>query len=291
MPLPVCPYCASSDTRRDYSCGGDEVLRCPACDLLFCGSRGDQQRWNDYYRRRYSEDFGQEQEGRDREVIYGDALDAIERLAPKGPLFDIGAGSGTLLAMARSRGWTVSGQEISSGGCRLARERHGLELVQADVAGLKLDSDAYHAITMVNILDHLVTPWPVLDCAHRALRRGGVLYIRVPNGGLHRFGLRLSMTLPGPLLRDGARKLFVLHRYHLTPDFLRRALGRAGFGSVIVRPAVPSRGVPYLRLRQGERRAILALKRLIPPVAGAAYGISGGRLVLSPSMSICGVKD
>lgn len=291
MSLRACPYCESSDTRTDYSCGGDEILRCPACDLIFRASRGDEEAWVRYYRQQYHQDYGEEQEGPQREVIYGEALDVIGSLVPTGTLFDIGAGSGAFLAIASSRGWNVSGQEISSGGCITAREKYGIELIQADIPDLRLEPDTYHAITLVNVFDHLVEPWPLLERIYRALKPGGVLYVRVPNGGLHRNGLRLSMALPCAFLRDRVRRYFVLHRYHFTPDFVRRALVRAGFGSVIVQPSVPSRGIPYTGLRQDERCTVLALKKLVPRIASVAYGISGGRLMWSPSMNVCAIKD
>ncbi|MCX5835240.1 MAG: class I SAM-dependent methyltransferase [Deltaproteobacteria bacterium] len=290
MHMTACPYCGSQRTRKWYTYEGDSVNRCSKCDLVFRGCSGDEIAWEEYYRKHYFQDFGEEQEGPGRLVIYGETLDAIDHLVPKGPFFDIGAGSGTLLAMARNRGWTVSGQEISSGSCRLARERYGLELIQEDLKALHLPSETYCAVTMVNILDHLAEPWPLLEKIHRALKPGGVLYIRVPNGSLHSLGLRISDAVLYPPLKEKIQKFFVIHRYHITPRFIRKALGRCGFETVIVRPSVASRGVPYRHFNRDERRVLLALKKVVLPFARALCRVSAGEVMLSPSISIYGIK-
>jgi SAM-dependent methyltransferase len=290
MSQQACPYCGSQNAQAAYRQASGSVVRCPECDLIFRATRGDDEQWAQYYRLHYFRDFGEEQEGPRREVIYGEALDAIERLGPKGALFDIGAGSGTLLAMAASRGWAVSGQEISTESCRLAGQRHGLELIQADLKDLSLAPGAYQAITMVNVLDHLPEPWPLLEKSYRALRPGGVLYVRVPHGGFHNLGLRLAAAVPESVWNGRIRNFFVLHRYHITPRFIRTALGQLGFRPVIVRPSAPSRGVPYAGLRRDERCAQITLKWIAPMLSSVAYDLSGGKWVLSPSIHVYGMK-
>ena len=286
----ACPYCGSQRTRKWYTYEGDSVNRCSKCDLIFRGCSGDEGAWEEYYRKHYFQDFAEEQEGSLRASIYEEVLEIIGRNTTEGALFDIGAGSGTLLAMAKERGWSVAGQEISVDSCRAAREKYGLELLQKDLKTLRLPSDAYDAVTMVNIFDHLIEPWFLLEDIHRALKTGGILYIRVPNGSLHSLGYRLSSIFPPGSLREKVQKFFVLHRYHISPRFIRALLGRNGFRPVVVGPSTVSKDVPYSTFTKSERRLVVGLKSLFPVFSRALSRLSTGEIILSPSIHVYGRK-
>jgi len=286
----ACPYCGSQRTRKWYVYAGNAVSRCTDCDLIFRQDRGIEQQWVEYYRSHYFRDFKKEQEELLREGIYEEALRNLERCTTKGSLFDIGAGSGTFLAMARQKGWTVSGQELSSDSCRVAKERHDLELIQKELKDLPWEPHAYDAITVINVLDHLLEPWFLLEQARMALKPGGILYIRIPNGSLHQLGFRLATMCFNSPVQEKIGRFFVLHLYHMTPRFMERLLKDFGFERVIVRPSVASRGLPYPYFSRGQEVIVSWMKGIFPLLSRAAFQVSGERFVLSPSMNVYGVK-
>ncbi len=286
----TCPYCRSSQTRAIFASNGSPVNRCNNCGLIFRQDRGIEREWVEYYRSHYFQDFKKEQEELLRAGIYEEALCELERYTTKGTLLDIGAGSGTFLAMARQKGWTVSGQELSSESCRVAKERYGLELVQEELKDLLREPHAYNAITLINVFDHLMEPWLLLEQAHKALKPGGILYIRIPNGSLHQLGFRLASTFFNSQAREKIGRFFVLHLYHMTPRFMERFLTDFGFKRVIVRPSVASRGVPYPYFSRRQEVIVSCMKGIFPLLSRVAFQVSGERVVLSPSMNVYGVR-
>jgi 2-polyprenyl-3-methyl-5-hydroxy-6-metoxy-1,4-benzoquinol methylase len=285
-----CPYCKSTRTRWYYVFDNETVRHCSECDLIFRQERGSEKEIVEYYRSGYYREWGEDQEGYLRETIYSDALRFIEERVEKGILLDIGAGCGALLALARDRGWKIVGQEISLESCRMAKEKYGLELRNENLREMDWGVSHFDAITMVNVLDHLSDPWWVLGKAFNALKRGGIIYIRVPNGYIHSWFYRISDIIPITSLKEKIRKFLVIHLYHLTPHFFERVLKDSGFGSLIIRGSEVSQGFPYPFFSRGERLWLFIMKKYFPVLSNLAYKLTSGRLIVSPSINACALK-
>jgi SAM-dependent methyltransferase len=93
----------------------------------------------------------------------------LDRLAPPGPVLDVGAGDGTLLDALRNRGRETLGLE---------RNSRRADVHEADVTEL---DEKWAAIVFWHSLEHLPAPGPAIDHASRHLRPGGALLAAVPN--------------------------------------------------------------------------------------------------------------
>jgi hypothetical protein len=93
----------------------------------------------------------------------------IDRLAPPGPVLDVGAGDGTLLDALRARARDSLGLELNS-----RRE----DVRQAEVTEL---DEQWSAIVFWHSLEHLPAPGRAIDHAVRHLRAGGTLLVAIPN--------------------------------------------------------------------------------------------------------------
>ena len=93
----------------------------------------------------------------------------VDRLAPPGPVLDVGSGDGTLLDALRVRGRTALGLERDS-------KRDDVREVEIT----ELDQN-WSAIIFWHALEHLPAPGAAIDhaCAH--LSAGGVLLVAVPD--------------------------------------------------------------------------------------------------------------
>lgn len=96
----------------------------------------------------------------------------IDRIAPAGPILDVGAGEGTLIDALRARG----------------REAGGLELVSSRPDILEgsiedVEESGFAAIVFWHSLEHLPRPGAAIDRAAELLAPRGVLAIAVPNLG------------------------------------------------------------------------------------------------------------
>lgn len=97
-------------------------------------------------------------------------------LPTKGSLLDIGAGTGDFLEYVSKNGWTVSGVEPSQKARVLAKQKN-IDLSET----LPEEADAYDAITMWHVLEHVYDLKEQLIWLKNKLSREGVLFVAVPN--------------------------------------------------------------------------------------------------------------
>lgn len=126
---------------------------------------------------------------RQREMI-----DATFRYLPKpdrgSRLLDVGCGNGEFLLHARDAGWAVSGLEPDPVAADIAR-RKGLDVRVGILDDTTAEENAYDAITLSHVIEHVHQPKSVLMAVHRLLKPGAIVYIDTPNIGSHgaeRFG-------------------------------------------------------------------------------------------------------
>lgn len=93
----------------------------------------------------------------------------LDRIAPPGPLLDVGAGDGTLIDALHRRGREAVGLERESR--RPDMRDEPLERIDGEWA----------AVVFWHSLEHLPEPRGAIGEAARLLRRGGVVVIAVPN--------------------------------------------------------------------------------------------------------------
>lgn len=132
----------------------------------------------------------------------------IDRIAPPGPVLDVGAGSGGLLAALREREREAIGLE---------REASEPGMREGDVA--EQEKGAWAAVVFWHSLEHLPEPGQAIEAVSALLRAEGVVILAVPNSAsiqAHLFGDRwFALDLPR-------------HLVHLTAPALLQRLRSAG---------------------------------------------------------------
>jgi SAM-dependent methyltransferase len=134
--------------------------------------------------------------------------DRLNEIAPPGPVLDVGAGDGTLLAALRGCGRKAVGLERES-------DRPGTRT--GDISNE--ERETWAAIVFWHSLEHLREPGAAVDAAAVALQREGVVVIAVPNSAslqAHLFGSRWFALDPPR------------HLVHLTAAALLRRLREDG---------------------------------------------------------------
>lgn len=131
----------------------------------------------------------------------------IDRVSPPGPVLDVGAGDGTLLAALRRRGRRAVGLE---------RDPEQPEGIGGEPAP---SGERWAAVVFWHSLEHLPDPSQALEQAVASLRPGGIIAIAVPN----------SDSIQAKLFGD---RWFALdpprHLVHLTAGALRLRLLELG---------------------------------------------------------------
>lgn len=154
-------------------------------------------------------------------------------------LYDVGAGGGEFLAVARDEyGFTVAGNDIMEGAVAVARERSGIDLDLGDLSQFG-HRDEYDAVTMWCVLAHVPNGEEMLRDVHRMLAPGGVLYMQTPHNTLpDRAAFVAKSATGGRAARLSDRRLAGHHRILHTRKSITRLLERVGFTDIEVEPQV-----------------------------------------------------
>jgi SAM-dependent methyltransferase len=219
---------------------------------------------------RYPRRFPPEQITPARRLMLTSVAARLRGLARPGRLLDVGFGGGHLMAAVRADGWRPLGVDVSHAACVVARG--GAPVVQASAEQLPFRAGTLDAVALVNVLDHARCPRAVIQEAARALRPGGLLVVRVPNGAVHSWATRALGHL-GPWVRWRGLDTFpILHLFAFGPVSLRRLVEGAGFEVV----SVVNSGLGARRLARAVGSA----------VAGTVRALSGRRWLIGPSIEL-----
>jgi len=199
----------------------------------------------------------------------------LDRIAPPGPILDVGAGDGALLNALISRGREVLGLE------REATRR------DMTAAGLSEIGGSWAAIVFWHSLEHLPDAGRQIDEAASLLAPKGVLVIAVPNADslqAHLFGDRwLALDLPRHLVHLPAGAL-IERLQLLSLDVERVSFWRGGQvmfgwlhglvgmlpGNLDLYDAIRRPAARQEQLSRPARIAALAAGALLAPVAALA---------------------
>lgn len=206
-----------------------------------------------------------------------------------GTLLDVGCGTGGFLLRAREAGWTVRGLELNPVNVQMANQRLGGGVDGASLYDWSPDGAGFDAITLWDVLDHLVDPALAVRQLHAWLQPGGVLIVRVRNAWWHVTVLRLYERCGWLFRMLGLVKApAVVHRYGFTLPPLLKVLHEAGLADVQILPVA---------LTPGNRSGVWAgpgaaawLTRTFAALAETLARLSGHRLYLGPSILVSARK-
>ena len=233
-----CGLCAGDRSAVLYRLAGGTIRRCGSCGVVFRENRvsgSDAVALYDddsYLDAPYFEAL---KVGHRRDVepwlVYGRALDRLERLLRGRRLLDVGCSYGAFLDAARERGWEVSGVELSVKGSEYARRHRALEVFTGTLEHAGFPAGSFDAVSLWDVIEHLDRPLDLLREARRILRPGGVLLvftinqrslINVTGEVVHRLTLGRARR-PLELLYD------IHHNFFFDAGTLGRLVRRAGF--------------------------------------------------------------
>ena len=237
----VCPICEVPPTRLMGRRGGAahrenlgvecELWRCVKCRLIFPNPMpvpvgGLEQHYgvppDDYFEQHDTTARSAAAEGILRR--------AEELMGGCGRLLDIGAGRGELLRAARERGWSVTGIEPSEAFARHAASYSGAPVRQETVERCGFDDGSFDVVVMGSVLEHLYNPDETVREIARILRKGGALYVDVPNeDGLYfRVGNLYQRLRRRDWVVNTAPTFTPYHVFGYNPRALRALLAKHG---------------------------------------------------------------
>lgn len=276
----TCPICETSHLQRLGRRGGAahrahlgvecEIWRCTQCGLIFPNPmpvplNGVEQ----HYGVDAEEYFEHHELGDKNRSALGLLTTAEELIQGQGKLLDIGAGRGELLRAAKARGWNVTGIEPSSRFAAFAADYSGATIRSEPVERCAFPSGSFDCVVLGAVLEHLYNPDETIAEISRILRRGGAVFIDVPNEeGLYFKVGNLYQRLKG---RDWVVNLAPtftpFHIFGFTPRALRVLLRKHGLEPKMWRvypgrAMVPARGGLMGTLERVGAHVVTALSKL-----------------------------
>jgi SAM-dependent methyltransferase len=155
---------------------GARLATCSACGTATTYPRPEAEELERAYATWYRPESGRFSGPGDRVLALSRASLArrLDRIAPPGPVLDVGSGDGVLLRALRARGREAVGLE---------RTAHGEGVIACEINEFEDRPGQWAAVVFWHSLEHLEDPAGALDRAAALLAPGGMLAIAVPNLG------------------------------------------------------------------------------------------------------------
>jgi SAM-dependent methyltransferase len=263
------------------------LVRCSECGFSYANPKLDKMLDEDHYRKHYHEREAEEFWYKIRIHFFRRSLREINRFLKKGRLIDVGCGMGYFMDLARNDGWKVKGVEISDYAVSYGQDKLKLDIIKGGLKEARFETGYFDAAIMWNTLDEIDDPKANLIELNRILRKGGYIFIRVPNLYFH---LRLSR------LYNRRRQLFtdigynpsVFHLYSFDKNSIKNLLEKAGFSNVIVKTEPISPDARCFAMIFGKKKK--AVKRLVDLIAMIVYFLTLGKIIISPSIFVIARK-
>ncbi len=182
-----CPTCGGQSHKRELRKDHLEIVRCKRCDLVFVNPVFDEEHYKRIYKSleyqaivkdlgEASHDYRVERFGQERVDIMSRFLDGTA--APR--YLDVGCSTGFVVEAAQRRGWRASGIDLNPSAIAFGSQR-GLNVAAMALEEVAIEPGTLDAISLFDVLEHLIDPRKTLERAHSLLKTGGIAFIYVPN--------------------------------------------------------------------------------------------------------------
>jgi 2-polyprenyl-3-methyl-5-hydroxy-6-metoxy-1,4-benzoquinol methylase len=229
----ACPTCGATDAVLELEKDHMRLVRCRACDLVFVNPTFDEAHYTTVYASQAyqdivrdlginSHDYRVSRFGTERVGLMNRFLRVPSGRAPR--YLDVGCSTGFVVEAAKAQGWEAVGLDLNPSAIDFGRSR-GLDLraVALDDAGLA--PGTFDAVSLFDVLEHLLDPGRTMRACTELLRPGGILFLYVPNFDS---ASRLLM---------GVNAHFIWPTHHLnyyTPSTLRGLMVRHGLAPELI---------------------------------------------------------
>ncbi len=191
-----CPICNGSAIApaiqvKDFSVSGEEfsIYECADCTARFTQDVPEENAIHSYYEFPDYISHTDTRKGlvnnlyhRVRKITLSSKKNLVEKLSHKksGTLLDYGAGTGAFLNEMKTAGWQVTGLEPDKGARDKAQALYQIQMNTPDHLH-SLATESLDVITLWHVLEHVHSLHETLEQLKRVLKKGGIIFIAVPN--------------------------------------------------------------------------------------------------------------
>ncbi|PIN90886.1 hypothetical protein COU60_00900 [Candidatus Pacearchaeota archaeon CG10_big_fil_rev_8_21_14_0_10_34_76] len=114
--------------------------------------------------------------------VYSKYLNKILQMAPKGAkILDLGSGAGQVANFLSTKGYVVTGVDISPLFVREANKAKKAKFRVMDVTHLDFPKNSFDVVISAETIEHVLEPRKMLFEINKVLRPRGLLFLRYPN--------------------------------------------------------------------------------------------------------------
>lgn len=217
---PQCNICKTQESELIFNKEGYEYFICKKCGLVYIYPRPSYKELVNIYEELSKEYFTVEFKIKeDFSQGYQDILNSLEEYKLTGRLLEIGCSTGSMLIAAQKKGWLPFGTEISEQSASYGIKRHQLNIFIGELCDAHFPGDYFDTVLLIQTLEHLGDPDGYIKECQRILRKGGALFISVPNFK----GITLS------LLKKRYFYVSSQHLFYFSPKSIKTLLSKRGF--------------------------------------------------------------
>lgn len=267
-PRPSCPACGAPGRGRNYRVDDYDLYRCVACRTEFLvlrpgGTPHDSGYWDAYKFEAYGNDEAREDYASRYDLMLAEGRKYTSVIRE---VLDVGCGIGNYLSWAASRDIHAVGAEVDERAIDVARSR-GLEVHTIESLPSALSAGSMDAITLWDVIEHLVDPGAAVADLVPLLRPGGLLMLETPDVGFVLRPVAVGVRKMAEPIRYSDVLYFADHRTYFSAEGLGSLLEAHGlevmthFG--MRSPAAKMRRL-FTHLSEGRRG--LTMERLYGPL-------------------------
>lgn len=213
-----CLLCNSEDFHLLFPFKRYKILRCKNCRLVFVHPWPKKKDLEKLYKKYPHVDGFLHEQGIRRDARR--TLQNVRKMGyTNGKLLDIGCGIGFFLGEAGKRGWETLGIDTATIPLKYARDTLRLHVIQKDFNTFQ-SKTKYDVIVIMQLIEHLVDPYPLLNKVNQLLTDNGIACFATPN----------IESVLFKVLKDKFTYLIPPeHVVYYGPDTLKRLLEKTGF--------------------------------------------------------------
>ena len=182
----ACPTCGAATAELELEKDHMRIVRCGVCDLVYVNPTFDEAHYMSVYASAEYQDIVRDLGIKSHE--YRVARFGVERvglmkrhLPEAHPRYlDVGCSTGFVVEAARDAGWEAVGLDLNPSATEFGRGR-GLDVRTVALEDAGFTAGAFDAVSLFDVLEHLLDPIRTLRACARLLRPGGIVFLYVPN--------------------------------------------------------------------------------------------------------------
>lgn len=183
----ACPTCGAGDYKTELSKDHMNLVRCAQCRLVYVNPVFDEAHYKEIYRSQDYQDIAKglavDSHGYRVERFGCERVEIMKHYLPSNAsihYLDVGCSTGFVVEAARDAGWQAMGLDLNPSAIEFGRER-GLDLHNQALDEADFAVNSFDAISLFDILEHLVNPLEILRKAISLLKPCGILFLYIPN--------------------------------------------------------------------------------------------------------------